>query len=152
MKNPAGAHPQNPIPAGRCGSFSFLSRNKPLFFIWTQHGHAHPTVAWIRSLHIGSAIVTFHPTIWAQHNGIWQYIFAANIQLAAVPILAKFSIFQDQQPLPLGPIFNRMYILSNEAPEKEEIQGKYAFLQNHPLYETHQVSISKFKNLVQEDH
>src|SRR5258705_10469363 len=35
-----------------------------------------------------------------------------------------------------------------EEKEKEEIQGKYAFLQNHPLYETHHVSISKFKNLV----
>src|SRR5258705_10285797 len=35
-----------------------------------------------------------------------------------------------------------------EEKEKEEIQGKYAFLQNHPLYETHQVNISKSKNLV----
>jgi hypothetical protein len=28
------------------------------------------------------------------------------------------------------------------------IEGKYPFLQNHPLYETHQVSISKSKNLI----
>jgi hypothetical protein len=40
------------------------------------------------------------------------------------------------------------YLESDQPPEKEEIQGKYAFLQNHPLYETHQVSISKSKNLV----
>src|ERR1700728_1611209 len=36
----------------------------------------------------------------------------------------------------------------DQAPEKEEVQGKYAFLQNHPLYETHHVSISRSKNLV----
>src|SRR6202047_314100 len=35
-----------------------------------------------------------------------------------------------------------------EEKEKEEVQGKYPFLQNHPLYETHHVSISKSKNLV----
>jgi len=40
------------------------------------------------------------------------------------------------------------YTESNQVPEKEKSQGKYAFLQNHPLYETHQVSISKSKNLV----
>jgi len=112
MNHPAGIHPQNPVPGGRCGSFSFLGRNKPLFFIWTQNGHAHPTMAWIRSLHVGSAIVTFHPAIWAPHNGIWQYTFAANVQLAAVPIPAEFIIFQDQQLFPLAPILNRMYILS----------------------------------------
>ncbi|KIM71375.1 hypothetical protein PILCRDRAFT_82854 [Piloderma croceum F 1598] len=32
--------------------------------------------------------------------------------------------------------------------EKEGIQRKYAFLKNHPLYETHQVKISKAKNLI----
>ena len=32
--------------------------------------------------------------------------------------------------------------------EKEGIQRKYAFLKNHPLYETHQVKISKSKNLI----
>jgi len=37
---------------------------------------------------------------------------------------------------------------SDQASEKEKVQGKYAFLQNHPLYETHQVIISKSKNLV----
>ena len=36
----------------------------------------------------------------------------------------------------------------DQAPEKEKVQEKYAFLQNHPLYETHHVSISKSKNLV----
>jgi hypothetical protein len=40
------------------------------------------------------------------------------------------------------------YLESDQAPEKEKIQQKYAFLQNHPLYETHQVSISKSKNPV----
>jgi hypothetical protein len=39
-------------------------------------------------------------------------MFAANIQLAAVPNLAEFSIIQDQQPLPLLPFLNQMYILS----------------------------------------
>jgi len=37
---------------------------------------------------------------------------------------------------------------SNQAPEKVELHRKYAFLQNHPLHETHQVSISKSKILV----
>jgi hypothetical protein len=37
---------------------------------------------------------------------------------------------------------------SEEAPEKVELHRKYAFLQNHPLHETHQVSISKSKILV----
>jgi hypothetical protein len=40
------------------------------------------------------------------------------------------------------------YSESDQAQEKEETQGKYPFLQNHPLYETHQVSISKSKNLI----
>src|ERR1700721_3972224 len=40
------------------------------------------------------------------------------------------------------------YLESDQAPKKEEIQGKYPFLQNHPLYETHQVSISKPTNLI----
>jgi PIF1-like helicase len=37
---------------------------------------------------------------------------------------------------------------SDKLPEKVELHGKYAFLQNHPLHETHQVSISKYKVLV----
>jgi len=40
------------------------------------------------------------------------------------------------------------YVESDQASEKEKTSGKYAFLQNHPLHETHQVSISKSKNLV----
>lgn len=66
IMHPAGAHPQNPVPVGRCGSFSFYGRNRPLLFIWTQQGHAHPTVAWIRSPLIGTAIITFHPATWGR--------------------------------------------------------------------------------------
>ena len=40
------------------------------------------------------------------------------------------------------------YLESDQAPEKKKIEGKYPFLQNHPLYETHQVSISKPKNMI----
>src|SRR6202167_2941684 len=40
------------------------------------------------------------------------------------------------------------FVESDQASEKKKVQGKYAFLPNHPLYETHQVSISKSKNLV----
>src|ERR1700683_1877214 len=40
------------------------------------------------------------------------------------------------------------YVESDQAPEKKKIEGKYPFLQNHPLYETHQVNISKSKNLI----
>src|SRR5467141_458432 len=35
-----------------------------------------------------------------------------NIQFAAVPNFAEFSIIQDQQPLPLLPFLNQTYILS----------------------------------------
>ena len=37
---------------------------------------------------------------------------------------------------------------SDQASEKVGIQGHYPFLQNHPLYETYPVSISKSKNLI----
>ena len=37
---------------------------------------------------------------------------------------------------------------SKKVPKKEETQVKYAFLQNHPLYETHQVNITKSKILI----
>jgi hypothetical protein len=40
------------------------------------------------------------------------------------------------------------YLESDQAPEKEGIQGKLPFLQDHPFYKTHQVSISKSKNLI----
>jgi hypothetical protein len=86
---------------------SLSSVETNLYFLSEHNMAMHiPLWLWIRSLNIGSAIVTFNPTIWAQQNRVWQYIFAANIQLALVPILAEFSIFQDQQPLPLSFIFN----------------------------------------------
>jgi len=37
---------------------------------------------------------------------------------------------------------------SDQYSDKDELHGKYAFLQNHPLYETHQVRISESKNLI----
>src|SRR5258705_2672554 len=37
---------------------------------------------------------------------------------------------------------------SDQYPDKDELHGTYAFLQNHPLYETHQVRISESKNLI----
>ena len=40
------------------------------------------------------------------------------------------------------------YSDSFQAPKKVDLHGKYAFLQNHPLHETHQISISKSKVLV----
>jgi hypothetical protein len=40
------------------------------------------------------------------------------------------------------------YLEFDQAPEKKETEGKYSFLQNHPLYETHQISISKSKSLI----
>src|SRR6202167_2752778 len=40
------------------------------------------------------------------------------------------------------------YLESDQAQKKEGIPRKYPFLQTHPLYETHQVSISKPKNLI----
>jgi len=30
------------------------------------------------------------------------------------------------------------YSESEKAPKQDKVQGKYPFLQNHPLYETHQ--------------
>src|SRR6202167_2696649 len=40
------------------------------------------------------------------------------------------------------------YSASEQVLEKKETQGKFPFLQNHPLYETHQVSISNSKSLI----
>ena len=40
------------------------------------------------------------------------------------------------------------HLESDQTQKKEGIPRKYPFLQNHPLYETHQVSISKPKNLI----
>jgi hypothetical protein len=37
---------------------------------------------------------------------------------------------------------------SDEDSENDEPHGKYAFLQNHPLYETHQVIITESKNMI----
>ena len=40
------------------------------------------------------------------------------------------------------------YLDTKEFPDNKGIQGKYSYLQNHPLYETHQVSINKSSNLI----
>ena len=32
LMQPAGAHPQNPVPVGRCRSFLFYGRNQPLLY------------------------------------------------------------------------------------------------------------------------
>ena len=40
------------------------------------------------------------------------------------------------------------YSESEKVPKQDKIQGKYPFLQNHPLYETHQVSISTSNKLI----
>ena len=58
------------------------------------------------------------------------------------------AVFQSDEEVDTDFDSDSDYIESEHAPEQEEIQGKYAFLQNHPLYETHQVNISKSKNLV----
>jgi hypothetical protein len=58
------------------------------------------------------------------------------------------AVFQSDEEVDTDFGSDSDYLESDQAPEKEKIQGKYAFLQNHPLYETHQVSISKAKNLV----
>jgi hypothetical protein len=58
------------------------------------------------------------------------------------------AVFQSDEEVDTDFESDSDYIESDQAPEKEKTQGKYVFLQNHPLYETHQVSISKLKNLV----
>ena len=40
------------------------------------------------------------------------------------------------------------YSESDKVPKRDKIQGKYPFLQNHALYETHQVSISTSNKLI----
>ena len=40
------------------------------------------------------------------------------------------------------------YSESEKAPKQDKVQGKYPFLQNHPLYKTHQVSISTSNKLI----
>ena len=124
LQGPVGAHPQNPVPQGRCGSFSFLGRDKPLVFIWTQQGHIHPTVALIRSQFIGTATITFHPTFIIQlPNGPWQYTFFTNVHYALVPNLAEFCVYEGQQQNPLLPVFNHMYSLSFLFRHRFDISG-----------------------------
>ena len=40
------------------------------------------------------------------------------------------------------------YSESEKVPKQNKIQGKYPFLQNHPLYETHQVSITTSNKMI----
>src|SRR6202044_3586583 len=58
------------------------------------------------------------------------------------------AVFQSDEETDTDFESDSEYLESDQAPEKEEIQGKYPFLQNHPLYETHQVSISNSKSLI----
>jgi len=58
------------------------------------------------------------------------------------------AIFQSEEEVDTDFESDSDYVESDQAPEKKKVQGKYAFLPNHPLHETHQVSISKSKNLV----
>src|ERR1700728_4290812 len=60
----------------------------------------------------------------------------------------SLAIFQSDEEMDTDFENDSDYLESDQASEKEGIQGKYPFLQNHPLYETHQVSISKFKKLI----
>jgi len=57
------------------------------------------------------------------------------------------AVFQSDEEVDTDFESDSDYVESDQAPEKKKVQGKYAFLQNHPLYETHQVSISNSKNL-----
>src|SRR5258708_8399293 len=57
------------------------------------------------------------------------------------------AVFQSDEEVDTDFESDSDYVESDQAPEKKKVQGKYAFLQNHPLYETNQVSISNSKNL-----
>ena len=43
------------------------------------------------------------------------------------------AVFQSDEEVDTNFGSDSDYIESDQAPEQEEIQGKYAFLQNHPL-------------------
>src|SRR5882762_5975927 len=58
------------------------------------------------------------------------------------------AVFQSDEEVHTDFESDSDYVESDQASEKEKTSGKYPFLQNHPLHETHQVSISKSKNLV----
>src|SRR6267378_4365561 len=58
------------------------------------------------------------------------------------------AVFQSDEEVDTDFESDSDYVESDQASEKEKTPGKYPFLQNHPLHETHQVSISKSKNLV----
>src|SRR3979490_2538443 len=60
------------------------------------------------------------------------------------------AVFQSDEEADTDFESNSDYLEFDQAQEteKEGIQRKYAFLKNHPLYETHQVKISKSKNLI----
>lgn len=51
------------------------------------------------------------------------------------------TVFQSDEEVDTDSDSDSDYVDSEEVPVKEEVQGKYSFLYNHPLYKTHQVSI-----------
>jgi len=58
------------------------------------------------------------------------------------------TVFQSDEEIDTDFESDSDYLQSDQASEKDGIQGKYPFLWNHPLYDTHQVSISKLKNMI----
>jgi len=93
--------PQNPVPGGRCGSFSFPRLKQTTIFHLDTKWPCHPTMAWI-----DLSMSVLHSHILTHYLGTTQWHMAVYIccqrPLAAVPIPAEFIIFQDQQLFPLA--------------------------------------------------
>jgi hypothetical protein len=86
-----GGHPYHNRPARVCGTFSFKGNSKDLYYIWTLPG-GFTVGAWIRSVVLGTAIITFHPAAAINHNGVMQYHVWLHIALVAVPHYNAFRI------------------------------------------------------------
>ena len=93
-----GGHPQHNKPAGVCGTFSFKGNAKDLYFIWTVPGGLMG--AWLRSIVLGTATITFHPTIAINHNGVIHYQVWTHIMLGAVPHHDMFRVEHMGQVIP----------------------------------------------------
>ena len=59
--------------------------------------------------------------------------------------MKSLAVFQSDEDVDMYFENESDYVEYDQAPEEEQTQGKYAFLQNHLLYETYQVIISKAK-------
>lgn len=98
MAHIVGGHPNHGKPQGVCGTFSFAGKAKDLYFIWAVPGGL--MAAWFRSVVLGATIITFHPAIAINQNGIIHCQVWVHIVLGAVPHPHMFRLEHMGQIIP----------------------------------------------------